>query len=429
MNTIQRIEQFIPSFLLKIYRQAKREYIIRVSLFRNRKNLQRLSGKDIYNVIFFVEKSSLWKYNALYSLMKQSNHFNPIVIVSPNITLPKDEMIRTMLATYNELYKDGYHVIKGYDEAVHSYINVRKLDPHIIFFTSAWEGYLDKRFHIRQYTDVLTCYMNYGWATTPFEWSFVTNVSLRVWRYWQECEDYNRILKQWVPGGNAVVTGSPMYDAFINTKVTGKDWKLKDAKLKRVIYAPHHSIPEVANGILPLSTFLIHYETMLEVAELYKDKIQFVFKPHPLLLNHLYQHSEWGREKTDAYYLRWINGCNTNFVNGEYIDLFKTSDAIIHDCSSFTMEYLYTKKPALFLANFGHEGQANDVALRAYNAHYKAKTKEEICNFLDNVVLIGTDPKKEEHENFFNDVLLPPHSRTASENILYEISKSLKLIV
>lgn len=424
---VHRIESILPTSLVKLYRKLKRWYIINISLFRNKRNLRRLAGKDIYNVLFFIEKSSLWKYNALYGLMEQSKHFNPIIIVCPNITLPKDEMIRTMLATFNELNKDRYHVIKGYDEARQMYINVRDLDPHIIFFTSAWEGYVDKRFHISQYTDVLTCYMNYGWATTPFEWSFVTNVSLRVWRYWLECKDYNRILKQWTPAKNAIVTGAPMYEVFINIVATGKDWKIRDSKLKRVIYAPHHSIPEVADGILALSTFLIHYETMLDIAEQYKDKIQFVFKPHPLLLNHLYLHSEWGREKADAYYDKWKSGETTNFVNGGYIDLFKTSDAIIHDCSSFTIEYLYTKKPALFLSNIGHEGQANKVALRAYDAHYKAKTKEEICNFLDNVVLKGNDPKRLERESFYNDVLLPPNGRTASKNILHEISKSLKI--
>lgn len=425
---VHRIESLMPMFLVKAYRKLKRWNIINMSLLRNRRNQRRLAGsRDVYNVVFFIEKSSSWKYKALYDLMESSSHFHPTIIVCPNVTIPVKEMVGGMQETYNEMSKEGYRVIKGFDEARQAYINVRDYSPHIIFFTSAWEGYIDKRFHISQYSDVLTCYMNYGWATTPFEWSFVTNMSLRVWRYLQECNDYNRILKQWTPGKNALVTGSPMYEAFLNASAEGKDWKIKNSKLKRVIYAPHHSIPEVADGIIALSTFLIHYETMLEVAEQYKDKIQFVFKPHPLLLSHLYLHPDWGKEKADAYYERWKTGDNTNFINGEYIDLFKTSDAIIHDCSSFTIEYLYTKKPALFLSNKGHEGQANEVALRAYDAHYKAKTKEEICDFLDNVVLRGNDPKHSERESFYYEVLSPPNGRTASENIFHEISKSLKI--
>ena len=83
---------------------------------------------------------------------------------------------------------------------------------------------------------------------------------------------------------------------------------------------------------------------------------------------------------------------------------------MIHDCSSFTVEYLYTKKPVCFLSNIGHEGQANEVALRAYDAHYKAKTKADICIFLDNVVIGGVDEKLEERECFYNEVLLPFNS-------------------
>lgn len=428
MNAIQKIESYMPSGFVQLYRHLKELYIIESSLLLNRRNLKRLAGKhDVYNVVFFLEQASLWKYHHLYDLMEKSSRFNPIIVICPNVLKSRKDMIASMHKTYSEMKKNGYNVMLGYNEDKDEYINVRALSPHIIFFTSPWEGYMHSTFHVKHYSDILTCYMNYGWATTPHKWSFVTHVSLKSWRYFQECQDYNRLLKQWVSVRNAVVTGYPMYDDFLLSKETGKDWKINDNNVKRVIYAPHHSIPLIADGILALSTFLIYFDIMLEIAEQYKEKIQFVFKPHPLLKPHLYQHPEWGIEKTDAYYKKWEEGVNTSLVNGGYVDLFKSSDAMIHDCSSFTMEYLYTKKPVLFLANIGHDNQANEVALRAYDAHYKAKTKEEICAFLDNVVLNGIDPKQQERESFYNDVLLPPNGCTASENILNEIIKSLKI--
>ncbi len=418
----------MPSGLIQLYRHCKELYIIKSSLLRNNRNLRRLVGKyDMYNVVFFLEQTSLWKYRYLYDLMEKSPQFNPIIIICPNILKSREDMLSVMHTTYNEMKTNGYNVALGYNEENNEYINVRSLTPHIIFFTSPWEGYMHSTFHIKHYSDLLTCYMNYGWATTPHKWSFVTRVSLKSWRYFQECQDYNRILKQWVLGKNAVVTGYPMYDDFLHSKETGKDWKINNNSIKRVIYAPHRSIPLIADGILALSTFLIYFDIMLEIAEQYKGKIQFVLKPHPLLKPHLYQHPEWGIEKTDTYYKKWEEGENTSLVNGGYVDLFKSSDAIIHDCSSFTMEYLYTKKPALFLANKGHDNQANEVTLRAYDAHYKAKTKEDICAFLDNVVLTGIDPKQSNRESFYNDVLLPPNGCTASENILNELIKSLKI--
>jgi hypothetical protein len=422
------IKKIVPTFLLNYYRKIKRLCIAEISLIRHKQNLRRISGKyDVYNVIFLLEHASCWKYKSLYNKFEKSKNFHPIIVICPNVKKNKDEMIFHMQNTYDEMQKEKYRLLQGYNAENDTYLNIRELSPHIIFFTNAWEGYMHKNFHIDQFNDILTCYMNYGFATTPYEWSFVTDVSIRSWRYFQECVDYTRILKQWTHGKNAIVTGSPMYDAFIEAQPIGKDWKINKSGLKRVIYAPHHSIPDIADGLYGLSTFLIHANTMLEIADLYKDKIQFVFKPHPLLRNHLYLHLDWGKKKTDEYYEKWISGENTNYINGEYIDLFKTSDAIIHDCSSFTMEYLFVRKPALFLSNKGHEGQSNEVAMRAYSAHYKAKTKNEICDFLDSVVIMGCDPLKVEREQFYSDVLLPPNNCTASENIFDNISDLLKI--
>ena len=428
-DLIHSIESIFPNSWVNLYRRKKRDSIAYFAYLRKKRNEKRIAGKrNVYNVFFLLESSSLWKYSYLYELIDKSPYFHPVIIITPNILKSHEDMIADFNRCYYEMLSQGYNVIKGYIPESDMFIDVRTLDPHVIFFTNAWEEYNNHIFRIEKFSNILTCYMNYGWATTPHMFSFVTNVSTKVWRYLLECEDYKKVLSQWINSKNALVTGSPMYDAFIGHKETGKDWKVQNKTIKRIIYAPHHSIPGITdNNILALSTFLIHSETMLEIVELYKGKVQFVFKPHPLLKYRLYLHPLWGRQKTDEYYKKWENGENTNYINGEYIDLFKSSDALIHDCSSFTVEYLFTKKPALFLANFGHEGQANEVAMRAYNAHYKAKTKQEICAFIDDVVLGGKDTMKESRESFYNNVLLPPNGRTASENILAELTKALKI--
>lgn len=429
MNIKKIIKKVIPEKLLKHLKQFKLNIIALGCFIRNRHNLRSIAGKkDVYNVLFFLESSSLWKYGYLFRLMQESRCFNPIIVVYPNIIKDKENALSVMQDTYNEMVSNGFYVLMGYNICTGEYLDVRLLNPDVVFFTNSWEQVMDSRFHVVNFADTLTCYMNYSYVTTPYKWSFVTQMSLRVWRYFQECDAYNKILRQWTLGINTIVTGYTIYDEFLNTEAIGKDWKQKNcATLKRVIYAPHHSIPQIADGIIALSTFLIHCETMLEIAEEYKDKIQFVFKPHPHLLHNLYRHPEWGKNKADAYYSKWKDGENTTMVNGEYIDLFLTSDALIHDCSSFTIEYLYTKKPVCFLSNIGHDGQANEVALQAYETHYKAKTKADICHFLDTVVLEGRDEKQVDRENFFNDILLPPNGCTASENIINELKKSLKI--
>ena len=86
MNTIQKIESFLPSGMIRIYRHLKELYIIKSSLHRNNRNLKRIAGKfECYNVIFFLEHASLWKYHYLYDLMEQSKSFNPTIVICPNI--------------------------------------------------------------------------------------------------------------------------------------------------------------------------------------------------------------------------------------------------------------------------------------------------------------------------------------------------------
>ena len=66
------------------------------------------------------------------------------------------------------------------------------------------------------------------------------------------------------------------------------------------------------------------YDLMIEIALLYKDKVQIAFKPHPLLKEKLIK--LWGAQATDDYYRKWDNLPNGQLETGDYVDLFKTSD-------------------------------------------------------------------------------------------------------
>ena len=222
---------------------------------------------------------------------------------------------------------------------------------------------------------------------------------------------------------NIVVTGYPIFDEYQTASIDASVWKDTNPRFKRIIWAPHHSI-EGHDGLLQLSTFLENAESMLELAGNHKNEFQFAFKPHPLLLQALYDHPKWGVERADSYYQCWENGDNTTLVTGAYIDLFKSSDAMIHDCGSFIVEYLCTQKPVMYLGG-SREGQSNIVGLKAYASHYQGKTMEEIEHFLIEVVLNGNDPMKLQREQIYKEVLLPPNGCSVAENIINEIKKEL----
>ncbi|MBK7764430.1 MAG: hypothetical protein IPI46_13985 [Bacteroidetes bacterium] len=168
-----------------------------------------------------------------------------------------------------------------------------------------------------------------------------------------------------------------------------------------------------------------NYNLLLQIAEKYEGLIQIAFKPLPLLKSKLYEHNEWGREITDKYYKSWAELLNGQFAEGDYVDLFLTSDAMIHDCASFSVEYHYTKKPVMFMAGEDVTKQLSDFGILAYNMHYKGTQKIDFEQFIEDVVLNGNDVMFAARQTFFSEHLLPPNAKSASQNMIDEIVKML----
>lgn len=402
-------------------------YLIKTQPYLHRKALKRLRKKEgPINVVFFAIFKSVWKYDRLYWLMEQNPQFHPVVLVCPRVNFGRVEMLKTLHECYSDFKARGYRVICSYDEKTDTYIDARSLNPDIIFYTNPYQGLIDDRYYITHFRDVLSCYVNYGYNTTKYKWSNALLFHKILWRYY--CEEprlqWLAVGNQKSNGSNCMVTGYPAYDDFLFGPNTGKDWK--QANLKRVIWAPHHTI-EKANldEMIQFSTFFQYAEFMKQLAVKYTDRIQFVFKPHALLRPKLYEHPDWGQEKTDAYYDFWRDGVNTNCVSGDYVDLFRSSDAMIHDCGSFTVEYLYTQKPVMYLSDFDHTSQLNEVGIEAYNCHYPGRNIEDIETFIEGVVLDGKDSMLCQRKTFYDTVLAPPNNCTVAKNILNNIFEAI----
>ncbi len=427
------IERFLPKNFIVWHREYKVRKTPRYQLWKEQQDIykrqvERLSSLERpINVIFLVLYASVWKYDSLYRLMEKDKRFNPLILVCPIADRGYEHMVENLRPAYEMFKKKGYNVLCAYDEVRQTYIDVPDLNPDIIFFAYQYANHVDARYNEITLKPYLKCYVNYSYKNNPFVWSIASQFHGLMWQYYSECEDNKKFVQSvssW-EFNNIHVVGYPMYDEFIQTKGSGKDWKIQDNhEMKRIIWAPHHTI-EGNDSAIKLSTFLLNADFMLDMAERCKDSIQFAFKPHPQLRPALYHHPDWGKEKTDAYYQRWENGQNTTFVSGEYVDLFNSSDAMIHDCHSFIVEYLYTQKPVLYLANYDRESQCNDVGKKALSCHYQGISKDDIIRFIEDVVLAGKDDMKEKRKCFYNDILVPPHGLSVAENIVNEIMDAI----
>ena len=158
------------------------------------------------------------------------------------------------------------------------------------------------------------------------------------------------------------------------------------------------------------------------MAEKYSDDVQFVFKPHPLL--HCKLDTLWGKERTNAYYSKWNSMPNTSVELGDYVDLFLSSDAMIHDCGSFITEYLYVNKPVMRTVNdIPFNQMYNDFVINCLDNYYLAKSPNDVEQFIINV-MNGVDTLKEKRTMFLNEVLMP--DGMPSQNIIDDILDSIE---
>lgn len=415
--------------LIQAYRNVRDAIIYCLFRIRYRRVLRRLRKKQPpYNVCFFVTSVSGWKYDSVFKLMLGDPSFNPRILICPVINRGEEHMRRGICQCEEYFKNKGYTSECVYNIETREYTDPNNYNPDIVFFHVPYKGHVSDLYYVNNIKDSLTCYVNYGAGIQPYRWMYADEMHQRVWRQFIETNDDLRYVKKWCPWAisNRVVTGYPMYETLTYGSAEPTDWKNPDPKYKRVIWAPHHTI-EGQTGMLHFSTFLMYCDFILEVAERYKDRIQFVFKPHPFLYRALELHPEWGKERTDEYYKKWAEGENTNFVNGEYVNLFNSSDAMMHDCGSFLQEYLYLHKPVMFLSNVIEESEYNDMAIDMFNVHYKAFSQDDIIRFIEDVVLGGNDPMREDREKIYNKHLLPPNGLTAAENMINEIKKELEI--
>lgn len=422
------IKKYVPEkiwiSLIRIYnftnlRSIRDLYLIKQAPKKHQKALQIVRQKEKVKVAFFLIHESVWKYDVLFDLMLNHRRFEPQIFVCPAVNFGMENMLFEMNKSFESFKKKGYDVIRTYDNATGEYLDIKKtFSPDIVFFTNPYEGLQDYRYYVKEFSRTLTCYVPYAIMTTNYDAFYNLNFHNLVWRIFSETPIHKKIAfeKKINKGKNNIVTGYPGFDQLLINKTPNNEvWKNKKSVLKKVIWAPHHSM----NELNKVSNFLEYFNVFLDLAVIYKSKLQIAFKPHPLLRVKLENDVNWGKEKTDEYYNKWMQLENGQFENSDYADLFLTSDALIHDCGSFMAEYLITGKPSLFMVrNEAVMKEWSEFGEKAVSMHYQSRNKEQLIEFIENVVLSENDLMKERRIDFVENILIPTNNLTASQNII-----------
>lgn len=388
---------------------------------------RRLRGKDRIEVAFMLTIPGMWKSDYLFRAMQENPRYHPYVVIYPYSWykgFSREEVEATLHRTEKFISDKGFEYVMPRDKKTGRWQDIKKtLDPDILIFSSPYKDQPSKYF-VYHFRDRLTCYVPYGFGSLKmFQVNYNTIFHNLVGLYFVETEIHYDLAERYArnKGANAVVTGFPGTEVFLRKDYVPMDvWKHQSRPKKRVIWAPHHTIDDTYE----LSTFLLRCDDMMMLSKRYKDEVQFVFKPHPLLKFKLQQ--LWGEYRVNEYYNYWAGGENTQLEESSYVDLFLTSDAMLHDCGSFTSEYLFTLKPVMYLT---HDEKVRDrlgpFGLLAFDCHYRGDTMEEIERFLQQMVIKGDDPKRQAREAFFEQYLQPVRGVLPSQKIIKTIEQTI----
>lgn len=396
-DVMLRVMVPLKPVLLKIKVDFIDPYLKRVAVKRSEKmhlrEIARLRKKKKVKVVFLVVHHSVWKVDQLFRRMENDELFEPKILICPNCSVAEPESLDDLNQAYNYFLTRGYSVIKGLKNDG-SWLTLQELSPDIVFFTNP-HNLTHKEYFEYAYKNYLSCYVPYYFMATHHagEESLQLNTFMlcSMWRtYWPHPYIYDRFVQfSTSKGKGARSVGYPATEPLLsaNCRVAKSAvWKSQESTKKKIIYAPHHTI---LDNQTQLSTFLRFGDFVKCLAVKYKNETQWSFKPHPLLKSKLYLHPDWGRERTDQYYEFWTLGSNTQLEDGSYDDLFLQSDAIIHDCSSFIIEYAFTGKPALYLLNNTDGGLAflNDFGKSVFEVYQVAASSSGVKEFLMGVIM------------------------------------------
>ena len=390
--------------------------------------LSQIQKKDKISVVFFAMNLPMWRYQLLYEALLKYEKFKVHVVLSPCISFSKEQQIKD-IETLRLFFKQKGISYIDYNFENNTPYDVRNiLKPDILFYPQPSFNLLNKEHDSSSFIDRLLCYYPYAFWTALSDWSYDKPFHNIAWKLYYSTELHKKDALNIAhnKGNNVVVVGYPNADNFLFSKSVDV-WKPQNKKKKRIIWAPHFTIIK-ERSLVAHSNFLWMADFMLDVAKKYSEEIQIAFKPHPRLLTELYIHPEWGKEKADAYYDTWKNLENGQLDEGEFKDLFLTSDGMIHDSGSFTVEYHYSLKPVMYVIKDKkvYADTLCDFGKLALNAHYFGKDETDIISFIENNILSGNDIMYPVRKQFYDQFLLPPNGKSVTENTIDDLLKSLE---
>ncbi len=387
---------------------------------------KRIKQRGKANIGFLVNDSTKWNVSNLVQAFTEDPRFDCMLY----LTCPgrKDKTSKEHRHAYlkeREWFLSlGLPLTELYDCNSDSVKPITDYEIDVLFFQQPWSL---QPILQQVLGHALPVYMPYAYHVyANYKMQYQKNDFLAwLWCYFEQSEWHKKTHLSMDPQAKAqiVVTGYPKLDVYLDNKKPETDiWKGLHIKA-RVIYAPHHSLK---NESLRISTFDWNHNFLFEVAQKHSD-ISWIYRPHGKLRYVVEKSGVMTKEEYAQYEESWDKLENTRtYLQGTYFDVFKSSDVLITDSSSFLGEYMPTGNPVIWLIAENPNVIPNDVGKKITDTYYQARNLQELEQHFTDVVLNGNDYLKEKRLAVMHELF--PKTESASQKVKKHLEKALGMV-
>ena len=315
-------------------------------------------------------------------MIRNPDHWDVKIVIIPDISRGLEHAKNTYIKTkaYFIARYGADYVLDGWNPGSNDFYDLLA-EFDIVYYANPYDHMVNEVHKIKYAStkNVLPVYISYGydvgWYTTL---SRLKGPELNlVWKLFADTtytyHDY--INHQIIKGKNVVLAGYSKMDNLV-------EYTIKKNNRKKILISPHHT---VSFESLPLSNFLNYYDLIPRLPDLFPE-IDFVFRPHPLLFTTLKNAGIWTSDDIERFLDSLTSRGVQYSTDGDYFALFSECDAIVNDCGSYTVEWLYTGKPGCFVYNSQlREDQLTTLMKKAISNYNIARSEEDIIAFIQNV--------------------------------------------
>ena len=351
-----------------------------------KKHSERHGDKDKkIKVVFIVQMAEIWdKEIDVYKELKSRGNVEMVMLVVPEYDFAHKRLSNNY---------EGNYFLKNYPEAIRvldSYgktINLKEYEPDYVFFQRPYDIYLPVELRSERIIRFAKCcYIPYGYSCADvFNGGNTAPAFFRnMYFVFSESEYMQSLLKK-----KYKRTSENGYQHFEYLGYPNLESYLKMEnidKIKSIIWTPRWSYDKKIGG----SQFFEYKDNFIAMKDNHPE-IEFVFRPHPLMLQNFVREKRMTEEEVESFQ-KVLESKDIRFDKGTMLyETIDKADLMITDFSSIIINFFLTGKPLIYCESVI---TFNEDFNRFRDCIYIVHNQDELESTVDNL-LNGNDYLKE----------------------------------